>query len=129
MLIRLLRERLAPYRTWLLAVVLLQLGATLAMLYLPSLNADIIDRGIARGDTGYILRVGAVMLVVSVVQILGSVSAVFFGARTAMGLGRDLRGALFHRVGTFSQREVALFGAPSLITRTPTTSSRSRCWC
>ncbi len=118
MLIPLLRERLAPYKTWLAAVVVLQLVATLAMLYLPTLNADIIDQGIARGDTAYILRAGMAMLGVSVVQIAGSVVAVWFGARSAMGMGRDLRGALFHRVGTFSGREVATFGAPSLITRT-----------
>ncbi len=118
MLIRLLRTHLAPYRSWLLAVVGLQAAATIAMLYLPSLNADIIDQGVARGDTGYIVRVGAVMLAVSVAQIVGSVAAVWFGARTAMGFGRDLRGALFHRVGTFSARELTGFGAPSLITRT-----------
>ncbi|GAB2873448.1 ABC transporter ATP-binding protein [Myroides odoratimimus subsp. xuanwuensis] len=87
------------------------------MLYLPSLNADIIDNGIARGDTGYILRVGAVMLAVSLVQIVCSVGAVWFGARSAMAFGRDVRAALFHRVGTFSAREVAHFGSASLITR------------
>lgn len=117
MMLRLLRERLAPYRTWLLLVVLFQFVAVVAMLYLPSLNADIIDEGVATGDTGYIVRVGALMLGVSVVQIVCSVSAVWFGARTAMGFGRDLRAALFHRVGTFSTREVQHFGAPSLITR------------
>ncbi|KQP63322.1 ABC transporter ATP-binding protein [Nocardioides sp. Leaf285] len=117
MLIPLLRERLAAYRPWLLAVVGLQFVGVLAMLYLPSLNADIIDRGIATGDTAYIWRVGAVMLAVSVVQIVCSVGAAWFGARTAMSLGRDLRGELFARVGTFSKREVDHFGAPSLITR------------
>lgn len=117
MMLRLLRERLAPYRTWLLLVVLFQFVAVVAMLYLPSLNADIIDEGVATGDTGYIVRVGALMLGVSVVQIACSVSAVWFGARTAMGFGRDLRATLFHRVGTFSTREVQHFGAPSLITR------------
>lgn len=117
MLIRLLREHLAPYRGMLAAVVGLQFVGVLAMLYLPSLNADIIDRGIARGDTDYIVRVGLVMLAISVVQIVCAVLAVRFGARTAMSLGRDLRAALFHRVGTFSAREVQHFGAPSLITR------------
>jgi ATP-binding cassette subfamily B protein len=87
------------------------------MLYLPSLNAQIIDKGVATGDTGYIVRTGALMLGVSFVQIICSVIAVWFGARTAMSLGRDLRAALFHRVGTFSTREVQHFGAPSLITR------------
>ncbi|HEY0902495.1 MAG TPA: ABC transporter permease, partial [Marmoricola sp.] len=117
MMLRLLRERLAPYRTWLALVVVFQFVGVVAMLYLPSLNADIIDEGVAQGDTGYIVRVGAIMLAVSLVQIVCSVCAVWFGARTAMGFGRDVRAALFHRVGTFSAREVQHFGAPSLITR------------
>lgn len=117
MLVRLLREFLRPYRAALLIVVALQFVGTMAALYLPSLNADIIDNGVARGDTGYIVRTGATMLVVSVVQILCTVTAVWFGARTAMGFGRDLRAGIFHRVGTFSSREVTAFGAPSLITR------------
>lgn len=117
MMLRLLRERLAPYRTWLTLVVAFQFVAVVAMLYLPSLNADIIDEGVATGDTRYIVRVGAIMLAVSLVQIVCSVSAVWFGARTAMSFGRDVRAALFHRVGTFSAREVQHFGAPSLITR------------
>jgi len=87
------------------------------MLYLPSLNADIIDNGIVLGDTRYIIRTGGMMLAVSLVQIVCSVGAVWFGARTAMSFGRDVRAALFHRVGTFSAREVQEFGAPSLITR------------
>ena len=117
MLIRLLRTYLRPYRGWLSAVVALQFVGVVAMLYLPSLNADIIDKGIATGDTGYIVRVGGVMLAVSLVQVVCSVSAVWFGARTAMGFGRDVRAVVFHRVGTFSTREVQKFGAPSLITR------------
>jgi ATP-binding cassette subfamily B protein len=117
MLLRMLRERLAPYQAWLTIVVVLQFVAVVAMLYLPSLNAQIIDKGVATGDTGYIVRTGALMLGVSFVQIICSVIAVWFGARTAMSLGRDLRAALFHRVGTFSTREVQHFGAPSLITR------------
>ena len=118
MLLRLLRERLAPYHTWLLAVVLLQGVGVVAALYLPSLNAAIIDRGIVTGDTGYIVRTGAVMVAVAGVQMLASVGSAWYGARTAMSLGRDLRGALFHRVQTFSAREVNQLGAPSLITRT-----------
>ncbi len=118
MLARLLTDRLRPYRRWLAIVVLFQLAGTIAALYLPSLNADIIDNGVAKGDTSYILRTGAVMLAVSVGQIACSVVAVYFGARTAMSFGRDVRAALFHRVGDFSAREVAQFGAPSLITRT-----------
>ncbi|WP_114423795.1 ABC transporter ATP-binding protein [Nocardioides houyundeii] len=118
MLIRLLREQLAPYRSWLTAVVAFQAVSVLAALVLPSLNADIIDNGVTTGDTGYIVRVGAVMLAVSLVQMVGSVGAAWFGARTAMSVGRDLRASLFHRVGSFSAREVSQFGAPSLITRT-----------
>ena len=117
MLLSLLRERLVPYRTYLTAVVVLQFVGVLAMLYLPSLNADIIDNGIVLGDTRYIIRTGGMMLAVSLVQIACSVGAVWFGARTAMSFGRDVRAALFHRVGTFSAREVQEFGAPSLITR------------
>ena len=117
-LLRLLRSFLQPYRTWLLGVVGLQFAATLAALYLPRLNADIIDLGVARGDTGYIVRAGLRMLGVALVQIAATGAAVYCGARTAMGLGRDVRAAVFHRVGSFSSREVARFGAPSLITRT-----------
>jgi len=118
MLIRLLREHLAPYKGALGAVVVLQFVGVVAMLYLPKLNADIIDDGIAAGDTERIWELGGLMLAISLVQIVCSVLAVRFGARTAMGFGRDLRAALFHRVGTFSTREVQQFGAPSLITRT-----------
>jgi ATP-binding cassette subfamily B multidrug efflux pump len=117
-LIGLLRTQLRPYRRELTIVVVLQLVATMASLYLPSLNADIIDRGVITGDTGYIMSTGAWMLLVTLVQIACSVAAVYFGARTAMAFGRDVRGALFSRVGTFSAREMAHFGAPSLITRT-----------
>ncbi|MBF9133303.1 ABC transporter ATP-binding protein [Plantactinospora sp. S1510] len=117
MLMRLLRGYLRPYARPLTAVVLLQLVGTMASLYLPSLNADIIDNGIARGDTGYIVSTGGWMLLISGVQIVCSIAAVFFGARTAMSFGRDLRAAIFHRVMGFSAREVGQFGAPSLITR------------
>ena len=117
MLIRLLRTYLRPYSRWLLAVIGLQLLGTIASLYLPSLNADIIDNGIARGDTGYILRTGIWMLIISLAQIACSIAATYCGSRTAMGLGRDLRGAIFRRVSDLSGREVARFGAPSLITR------------
>ncbi|PZF91570.1 ABC transporter ATP-binding protein [Micromonospora deserti] len=117
MLIRLLRTHLRPYRRPLVAVVLLQFVGTMASLYLPSLNADIIDLGVARGDTDYILRTGGWMLAVSLVQIVCSVAAVYLGARTATGFGRDVRAAVFGHVNRFSAREVARFGAPSLITR------------
>src|SRR3954468_13176720 len=117
MLITLVRRFLASYKRPLAIVVVLQFFGTLMALYLPSLNADIIDNGVITGDTGYIVRTGALMLGVALVQVLCSVSAVWFGARTAMGFGRDVRAAIFARVGTFSQREVQDFGAPSLITR------------
>ncbi|UOG20023.1 ABC transporter ATP-binding protein/permease [Gordonia amicalis] len=118
MLTRLIRTYLQPYRTNIVMVVSLQLLATAAMLYLPSLNADIIDNGVATGDTGYILRIGGWMLLVSIVQVVATVIAQFFGARAALGAGRDIRGDLLHRVNSFSAREVGTFGAPSLITRT-----------
>lgn len=117
MLIRLLRSHLREYRGALAAVVALQLVQTSATLYLPSLNAHIIDRGIARNDHAYIWRTGLVMLGVTVVQIVFSVAAVYFGSRTAMGFGRDVRRNLFHRVTGYSAREVNHFGSPSLITR------------
>src|SRR3954447_5296606 len=117
MLGRLLREYLARYKPWLSAVVALQFVGTMAALYLPALNADIIDNGVATGDTAYIMRTGGVMLAVSLVHILCSGAAVYFGAKTAMGFGRDVRSGLFHRVSSFSGREVTAFGAPSLITR------------
>ena len=115
MLIRLLRAYLRPYKGWLAAIIVLQLLGTIASLYLPNLNADIIDEGIARGNTGYILRTGGWMLIISFAQIACSVAATYYGARTAMSLGRDLRAVIFRRVSEFSGREVAHFGAPSLI--------------
>ncbi len=118
MLIRILRQFLRPYARPLAAVVALQFVATAAAVYLPNLYARIIDRGVSQGDTGYILSSGAIMLGISAVQVASSVAATYFGARTAMAYGRDLRGAIFHRVGEFSAHEVGKFGAPSLITRT-----------
>ncbi|MFC0862782.1 ABC transporter ATP-binding protein [Sphaerimonospora cavernae] len=117
MLSRLLRTYLRPYSSALTAVILFQLVGTIASLYLPSLNADIIDKGVATGDTGYILTTGGWMLTVSLVQITCSIAAVYHGAKVAAGFGRDLRSAIFHQVGGFSTREVTQFGAPSLITR------------
>jgi ATP-binding cassette subfamily B protein len=117
MLLRLVRRFLADYRRPLIAVVALQFVGTVMALYLPSLNADIIDNGVVTGDTAYIVRIGALMLAVALVQILCSIGAVWFGARTAMGFGRDVRAAMFRRVGSFSQQEVQAIGAPSLITR------------
>lgn len=117
MLWRILRNHLKPYSRTIALIVGLQLVGTIASLYLPSLNADIIDNGVVTGDTGYILRTGGWMLAVSIVQIVATVVAVYFGARTAMAMGRDLRSSVFHQVSTFSSREVAHFGPPSLITR------------
>ncbi|MES2170978.1 MAG: ABC transporter ATP-binding protein [Actinomycetota bacterium] len=117
MLIRLLKKFLAPHGRLIVAVIFFQLLQSIASLYLPTLNADIIDNGVAKGDTGYIFSTGVLMLGVTLAQVACSITAVYFGARVAMGLGRDLRSAVFHRVGTFSEREVTTFGAPSLITR------------
>ncbi|KND29590.1 ABC transporter ATP-binding protein [Streptomyces acidiscabies] len=118
MLIRLLRTYLRPYRKPIGLLVLLQLLQTSATLYLPTLNADIIDHGVVNGDTGYILTYGAVMIGISLAQVVTNIGAVYYGARTASALGRDLRAAVFDRVQSFSAREVGQFGAPSLITRT-----------
>lgn len=118
MLITLVRRQLRPYRRQISLVVLLQLVQTIANLYLPTLNADIIDQGVVKGDTGYIMRIGAAMIGVSLVQIICSIGAVYVGAQVASALGRDVRAAIFERVQSFSAREVGHFGAPSLITRT-----------
>ncbi|GAB5077539.1 ABC transporter ATP-binding protein [Arthrobacter sp. AD-310] len=117
MLWKLLVEYVRPHRTLLAAVVVFQLAQSMASLYLPTLNADIIDHGVATGDIGYILSVGGVMLGITLLQIVCAVVAVYFAAKAAMGVGRDLRGAIFTRVGEFSEQEVTRFGAPSLITR------------
>jgi ATP-binding cassette, subfamily B, multidrug efflux pump len=117
-LIRLLRTCLRPYKKPIALLVVLQLLQTSATLYLPTLNAHIIDNGVVEGDTGYILTFGALMIGISLVQVVCNIGAVYFGARTASALGRDLRGAVFDRVQSFSSRELGHFGAPSLITRT-----------
>jgi len=118
MLLSLLRRYLAPYRGRIWLVVALQLVSTLATLLLPSLNGDIIDRGVATGDTGYILVTGLEMLGISAVQIGCSLAAVYVGAKVAMSYGRDLRAGIVHHVGALGAREVGTIGAPSLITRT-----------
>jgi len=117
MLSRLLRTNLRDYRRPLILVVVLQLLQSIATLYLPSVNADIIDKGVVPGDTGYIWAHGSFMLLVTFLQVVLSITAVYFASRVAMGFGRDVRGALFHTVTDYSAREVAFFGAPSLITR------------
>lgn len=116
-MIRLLARFLRPYVPLLVAVVVLQLLQSTAALFLPSLNASIIDDGVATGDTGHIWSLGGVMLAVSLLQIVGQVGATWFGARAAMAFGRDLRQAIFDNALSFSSREVNQFGAPSLITR------------
>ncbi|MFJ4684750.1 ABC transporter ATP-binding protein [Streptomyces sp. NPDC088789] len=118
MLIRLLRTFLRPYRKPITLLVLLQFLQTCASLYLPTLNADIIDNGVVNGDTGYIMGYGALMIAISLAQVVCNIGAVFYGARTAAALGRDIRAAVFDRVQSFSARELGHFGAPSLITRT-----------
>ncbi|QEO09588.1 ABC transporter ATP-binding protein [Protaetiibacter larvae] len=118
MLGKLLIRYLRPYWLLLIGVVVFQAAQSIASLLLPGLNADIIDKGVAVGDTGFILSTGGIMLAITLAQIICSVVAVYFGARAAMAFGRDLRGAIFTRVGEFSEREVSTFGAASLITRT-----------
>lgn len=117
MLIRLLRTYLARYRRPITGLLILSLAGTMAALLLPSLNAAIIDEGVAKGDTGYIWRTGGMMLAVTLVQVGCSIWATYLGAKTAMSFGRDVRSALFERVLSFSSRELNHFGAPSLITR------------
>jgi len=118
MLMRLLRDYLKPYSRPLIVVVVLQLIQAMANLYLPNLNADIINNGVAKGDTGVIMNLGGQMLGVTLIQVVCSIAAVYFGARVAMSLGRDVRAAVFDHVQTFSARELGHFGAPTLLTRT-----------
>ncbi|MDO8391647.1 MAG: ABC transporter ATP-binding protein [Actinomycetota bacterium] len=117
MLIQLLRHHLRPYRRVLVAVVVLQTVQVIASLMLPSINRDIIDKGVATGDTGYIWAHGSLMLAMSAVQLAFTIAAVYYGSKAAMGFGRDVRAALFHQVTEFSAREVNQFGPSSLITR------------
>jgi ATP-binding cassette subfamily B protein len=116
-LINMLRQRLRPYLGLVWIVVVLQLVQAIANLYLPSLNADIIDDGVAKGDTGVILNLGGIMIAVTLLQVICAVGAVYAGAKVAMSVGRDVRAAVFDQVQTFSARELGQFGAPSLITR------------
>jgi ATP-binding cassette subfamily B multidrug efflux pump len=118
MLVALLRQFVRPYRWLVAAVMALQLVSTLASLYLPTVNATIIDDGIAKGDSATIIRLGLLMFAVTALQVLCAVGAVYFGSRAGLGFGRDLRSAMFHHVTTFSEHETAGFGAPTLLTRT-----------
>jgi ATP-binding cassette, subfamily B, multidrug efflux pump len=117
MLIRLLRTYLAPYQRPIAGLLILSLAGAMAALLLPSLNAAIIDEGVAKGNIAYIWRTGRMMLVVSLVQVGCSIWATYLGAKTAMSFGRDVRASIFERVLSFSSRELNHFGAPSLITR------------
>ena len=114
---RLIFTHLKPYWRELLAILVLQVLATAMSLYLPNLNAQIIDDGVVKGDTDLIWRSGALMLLFSLVQAAGQIGATWFGALTAMSLGRDLRAAIFDRALSFSTREMRDFGASSLLTR------------
>ncbi|TMF54588.1 MAG: ABC transporter ATP-binding protein [Chloroflexi bacterium] len=117
MLIRLLRRFVPKYRTEVAIVTVLVFIQSIANLYLPNLNADIINNGVAKGDTDYIWRTGAVMLAVTLVLGVLAIISVYFASRASMGVGRDVRGAVFERVQHFSAREMTRFGTPSLITR------------
>ena len=117
-MIRLLRTGLRPYRWQIVLVFVLVLIQVIANLYLPTLNADIINNGVIKGNTAYIIKIGALMLGVTLIYVLTAIAAVYWGSKTSMALGRDVRGSLFRRVQGFSQAEVNKFGPPSLITRT-----------
>ncbi|WP_159612943.1 ABC transporter ATP-binding protein [Glutamicibacter sp. JC586] len=117
MLLKLILKHSKPYTGWIIAVIILQLATTMATLYLPSLNAKIIDVGVTTGDVDYIWRTGGLMLIVALVQVVTAVAAVYFGAKTAMSVGRDVRQSVFEKVSTFSAQDVNKFGAATLITR------------
>jgi ATP-binding cassette subfamily B protein len=117
MLWKLIRSHLGPYAGAVTAVIVLQFVSTITSLYLPSLNGQIIDQGVARGDTAFILRAGAIMLAVSVVNILATVAIARNAAATSAGVARDVRREVFEKVGDFSAQEVSQFGAPTLISR------------
>lgn len=114
---RILVSHIKPHWPLLVGVLIFQVAQSIASLSLPDLNANIIDKGVATGDIPYILSTGSEMLLISLGQVIGSIAAVYFGARLAMKVGRDLRGEVFAKVGTFSERDLNTFGAPSLITR------------
>ena len=117
MLIKLLRNHLGPFKWLLVGIVFFQFLQTLGTLFLPTLNADIIDKGIANQDTPYIWRMGGVMLVITLFQVCFAAVAVYFSAKMSMGFGRDVRADLFQKVTGFSTQEVGQIGTPSLITR------------
>ena len=116
-MIRLMRERLMPYWRQIVLVLGLLFVQAITNLYLPTLNADLINNGVVKGDTHYILVTGAFMMGVTLVLVTATIVAVYWGSKTAMAFGRDVRGALFRKVESFSQAELNHFGTPSLITR------------
>lgn len=116
-LLRLSLKYARSYWLYIVFVVVLQLAATIAALFLPSLNAQIIDQGVAKGDTDFIWSTGMTMIIVCLVQVITAVTAIFFGARTGMGVGRDLRRAIYSKVDELSTLEVGRFGSATLITR------------
>lgn len=116
-LVRILITRSAPYTPYFIAVLVLQALSTAATLYLPSLNAKIIDEGVAQGDVNFIWRTGGIMLAVAFAQVITAIGAVWCGSRTAMGVGRDLRGEVFRHVNSLSTEDMSRFGTPTLITR------------
>lgn len=116
-MIRLLRSYLRPYAGQIALVLVLLLIQSIGNLYLPTLNGDIINNGVAKGDNDYIVRTGALMLGATLALGIASILAVFWGAQVAMGFGRDVRSAIFRKVESFSQVEVNAFGPASLITR------------
>lgn len=117
MLLTLIRRYSKPYMPYIIAVIAFQLASTIAALYLPSLNAQIIDEGVSRGDTDFIWRTGGVMLLVAFVQVGTAIAGVYYGSKAAMAMGRDLRRGVFRKVTSFSAKDVNTFGAPTLITR------------
>lgn len=129
MLWKLLVEYLRPHRTLLLAVVIFQLAQSIASLYLPTLNADIIDEGVAKANIGYILSLGGVMLAITLLQIVCAVIAVYFAAKAAMGVGRDLRARSSNAWGSSPNRKSPSSAHPASLPGPPTTSSRSSSWC
>ena len=116
-LLRLSLKYAKNYWPFIILVVILQLASTIAALYLPSLNARIIDEGVAKGDTDFIWSTGMTMLLVCLVQVVTAITAIYFGARTGMGVGRDLRRAIYRQVDDLSMLEVGKFGSATLITR------------
>lgn len=117
MLVDLLKDYLRPYRKGVAVVLLLLLFQAIANLYLPTLNADLINNGVAKGDVSYIWKIGALMLGAAALILVSSIVLAYFSAKIAMAFGRDLRGGVFTAVENFSARELNQFGAPSLITR------------